>query len=256
MSKQQSKGGVRGWLDTNVTSDVASLAANGILKFVTLIFISPYKIFMPIITLLRNPLRRKYVCLVWAVLACAILVVTSVIGFFLDSFNPTPWLIAIAVNSLVVVILNGAVKPTKIKAVQVAMEYGREITQDGDYLGNITNLIKHHGKIDLNIENPEEVKDILIKDSDESVMPQQSAESSSPTESEEPAQFVQLDLDKVNEDANVLPFMEMMPIKDDAQSAHVSNSVGVFDDDDDEEEEPAQVSNVGVFDDDDDDEEL
>lgn len=250
MSKQQSKGGVRGWLDTNVTSDVASLAANGILKFVTLIFISPYKIFMPIITLLRNPLRRKYVCLVWAVLACAILVVTSVIGFFLDSFNPTPWLIAIAVNSLVVVILNGAVKPTKIKAVQVAMEYGREITQDGDYLGNITNLIKHHGKIDLNIENPEEVKDILIKDSDESVMPQQSAES------EEPAQSVQLDLDRVSEDANVLPFMEMMPIKDDAQSAYVSNSVGVFDDDDDEEEEPAQVSNVGVFDDDDDDEEL
>jgi uncharacterized membrane protein len=105
---------LKNWMDQNVDDTVSSNLNNFVADIIFKIWTSPYRIMAPLFKYFSNNEFKNILLLVWFILAFVTIIIVTILNYALDDFSSLEWFIAIIINSILLMVLNGIVKIPKV----------------------------------------------------------------------------------------------------------------------------------------------
>lgn len=154
------------WVNENVTQDVSNGLADILFNVINCVFSSPYKIISPIINyLITDKTKIKYILASWSLVGIITVVLCVVLKLISNSFNIVPWIIAVILDTIILMIFSGIIKAKisgikNLKGVKVLNKYLNLYEEEPD-----TN-VEESDSIE-SVPDEEELTGDLIVNSDE-----------------------------------------------------------------------------------------
>jgi hypothetical protein len=102
------------WVDQNVDDNVSSNLNDLVAEIIFKIWTSPYQIMAPLFKYFSNNEFKNILLLTWFILALVTIIIATILNYALDDFSSLEWFIAVIMNSVLLMILNGIIKVPKV----------------------------------------------------------------------------------------------------------------------------------------------